>query len=91
MADRVTRTIAERIAMEDALGALGLYVAPSQTNFCWVHLGEERDEAAIMDGLARRGVLVRSGAALGRAGTLRVTYGTGRENERFLEALRDLL
>jgi histidinol-phosphate aminotransferase len=36
-------------------------------------------------------VLVRAGAALGREGALRVTVGTGAENEKFLEALRALL
>ena len=45
----------------------------------------------IFDGLAQRGVLVRAGAALGRAGALRVTYGTPQQNQRFLDALRDLL
>ena len=44
-----------------------------------------------MRGLAERGVLVRAGGALGRAGALRVTVGTQAENERFLEALRSLL
>ena len=44
-----------------------------------------------MQGLAQRGVLVRSGGALGREGALRVTVGTQAENERFLEALAALL
>jgi len=91
VSDRVTRTLAERIAVGEALAELGLYVAPSQANFGWVHLGAERDEQLVLDGLAQRGVLVRSGTALGRAGTLRVTYGTESENGRFLEALRELL
>jgi histidinol-phosphate aminotransferase len=34
---------------------------------------------------------VRAGAALGRPGALRVTYGTRQQNARFLDALRDLL
>jgi histidinol-phosphate aminotransferase len=42
-------------------------------------------------GLAERGVLVRAGSALGRAGALRVTYGTPSQNERFLRELGDLL
>ena len=88
---RVTRTIAERIAVGEALTELGLRVADSQANFTWVHLGEDRDEQAVLDGLAQRGVLVRSGAALGCEGALRVTCGTERENARFLEALRELL
>jgi len=36
-------------------------------------------------------VLVRAGAALGRAGALRVTVGTQAENERFVETLGALL
>jgi histidinol-phosphate aminotransferase len=44
-----------------------------------------------MRGLAERGILVRAGGALGRAGALRVTVGTQAENERFLEALAALL
>ena len=39
----------------------------------------------------QRGILVRAGGALGRAGALRVTVGTEAENERFLEALGALL
>jgi histidinol-phosphate aminotransferase len=88
---RVTRTIAERISMEERLRALGLDPADSQANFCWFHLGEEREEEAVMRGLAQRGVLVRAGSALGDEGALRVTYGSTRENERFLEALADVL
>jgi histidinol-phosphate aminotransferase len=57
----------------------------------WAHLGEDRDEAAIVRGLAEGGVLVRAGAALGRKGALRVTCGTSAENRRFLSALGELL
>jgi histidinol-phosphate aminotransferase len=89
--ERVTRTIAERISVGERLDALGLRVAASQANFCWLHLGEERDEAEVMRGLLERGVLVRGGGALGREGALRVTYGTPEENIRFLDALGEVL
>ena len=89
--DRVTRTIAERISVDERLRALGLVPADSQANFCWFALGEDRDEAEVMGGLQERGVLVRGGAALGRAGALRVTYGTAEENARFLQALAEVL
>jgi histidinol-phosphate aminotransferase len=89
--DRVTRTIAERIAMDERLRALGLDPADSQANFCWFGLGEERNEAEVMGGLLERGVLVRGGGALGRAGALRVTYGTPEENAIFLDALAEAL
>jgi histidinol-phosphate aminotransferase len=89
--DRVTRTVAERISVDERLRALGIEPADSQANFCWFHLGEERDEQEVMAGLLERGVLVRGGTALGGAGALRVTYGTSQENARFLEALAEVL
>jgi histidinol-phosphate aminotransferase len=89
--DRVTRTIAERISVDERLRALGLTPAESQANFCWFDLGEGREEQAVMDGLLERGVLVRGGGALGRAGALRVTYGTAEENDIFLTALGEVL
>jgi histidinol-phosphate aminotransferase len=89
--ERVTRTVAERTSLTEGLRAMDLQVADSQANFCWVCLGE-RDEAAIMRGLEERGVLVRSGAALGsEAPALRVTCGTPEEDARFLTALAEVL
>jgi histidinol-phosphate aminotransferase len=88
--ERVTQTIAERISVDERLRALGLQPAQSQANFCWFSLGE-RDEGEVMRGLLARGVLVRGGGALGRAGALRVTYGTAAENARFLDALAEVL
>jgi histidinol-phosphate aminotransferase len=95
--DRVTRTIAERISVEERLRAVGLTPAQSQANFCWFGLGEddpglaEGREEEVMRGLAERGVLVRGGGALGRPGALRVTYGTPQENAIFLDALGEVL
>ena len=62
----------------------------SQANFSWISLGD-RDEAEVMKGLTERGVIVRSGKALGSEGHLRVTYGTRPENDRFLAALDEVL
>jgi histidinol-phosphate aminotransferase len=90
VASRVERTVAERLWLEDELRERGLRTADSQANFSWVHLGE-RDEAAVLEGLARRGVIVRGGADLGDPGHMRVTYGTRAENERFLAALDEVL
>jgi histidinol-phosphate aminotransferase len=89
--DRVTRTVAERVSVSESLRELGLGVADSQANFCWVSLGD-REEAAVMRGLQERGVLVRAGAALGsEAPAMRVTLGTPEENARFLTALEEVL
>jgi histidinol-phosphate aminotransferase len=95
--ERVTRTIAERISMEERLRALGIEPAESQANFGWFTLGEDQPERMVereqqvMGGLAERGVLVRGGGALGKPGALRVTYGTTEENAVFLDALAEAL
>jgi histidinol-phosphate aminotransferase len=95
--DRVTRTIAERISVDERLRALGIEPAESQANFCWFDLSPASPdqpaarEAQVIQGLAERGVLVRGGGALGRPGALRVTYGTPEENAIFLDALAEVL
>jgi histidinol-phosphate aminotransferase len=95
--DRVTRTIAERVSVDERLRAMGIVPAESQANFCWFSLGEEDPERAVereqsaMRGLLERGVLVRGGGALGKAGALRVTYGTAEENAIFLDALEEVI
>jgi len=89
--ERVARNVAERTSVDERLRALGLDPAQSQANFCWFHLGEGRDEQEVIQGLADRGILVRAGTALGGDGALRVTYGTPAENERFLQALAEVL
>ncbi len=64
----------------------------SQANFAWFQVAEDSEgEMAIVNELAERGVLVRSGTALGEAGFLRVTYGLPHENDRFLRELETLL
>ena len=87
---RVEWNTVERLWMEEELRALGLSVADSQANFCWVSLGD-RAEPDVVAALTRAGVAVRPGGGLGGAGHLRVTYGTRAENERFVEAMRDAL
>jgi histidinol-phosphate aminotransferase len=95
--ERVARTVAERTSVAERLRELGLEFAESQANFCWLHLGDTdqrsaSDEAEIMRGLQERGVLVRGGAALGsKTPALRVTYGLPEENDRFLQALSEVL
>ncbi len=87
---RVEQTIVERVHVESELAERGLKTTESQANFTWVSLGE-RDEDAIVAGLAERGVIVRAGTALGEQGRLRVTFGTRRENDLFLAALDQVL
>ena len=95
--DRVERAIVARVELEDGLRRLGIEPADSQANFAWFDLPVSGDddpaevEDRVVRGLAARGVLVRAGSALGRAGALRVTYGRPAENERFLRALAELV
>jgi len=91
VAERVERAIVARVEIDAGLSALGIEPAESQANFCWFDLPADSDEAEVVKGLAERGVLVRAGTALGRAGALRVTYGTPAQNVRFLDALGEVL
>jgi histidinol-phosphate aminotransferase len=88
---RVVQTIAARASLVDGVSALGLWVAESDANFVWLHLPDEAAEAEVVAGLRERGVLVRAGGSLGRAGALRVTVGTDAENDRFVAALGELV
>jgi histidinol-phosphate aminotransferase len=94
---RVELMIAERLGMEEELRSMGLQVADAQANFLWHSLSRNgvdldvEQERAVIDGLAERKVLIRSGNALGRAGWARTTIGTPAENRRFLDALRALV
>ena len=97
VAQRVERAVIARVEIEEELDAMGIACAESQANFAWFDLpvpeGEDPAdvEAAVVRGLAERGVIVRAGGALGKAGALRVTYGDARDNDRFLRALGELL
>jgi histidinol-phosphate aminotransferase len=88
---RVAATIAAREEMLSGVRELGVWVADSDANFAWLRLPEPDDEPRVLAGLRERGVLVRAGTSLGRAGALRVTVGTAAENAKFLDALRAIL
>ncbi len=88
---RVVETIAGRLALEQGVRELGLWVAASDANFIWVRLPDGSVEGEVVDGLAARGVLVRAGASLGRDRALRVTVGTPAENVRFAAALGEVI
>jgi histidinol-phosphate aminotransferase len=90
VARRVEWNVVERLWMEEELCELGLEVADSQANFCWVSLGDHH-EPDVVAALSRAGVAVRPGMGLGGPGHMRVTYGMRAENERFIAALRDAL
>jgi len=87
---RVESTVAERLRVEEGLHGLGLRTAETQANFSWIDLGEA-EEADVVAGLAERQIAVRPGTPLGSPGHIRVSYGSGEENDRFLAALPEIL
>jgi histidinol-phosphate aminotransferase len=89
--ERVERAVVARIHMEEGLAAMGMQVAESQANFVWFDLPEDADEPEIVRSLKERDIIVRAGGSLGRPGALRVSFGPQSHNQRFLDALGELL
>jgi histidinol-phosphate aminotransferase len=90
VAQRVERTLVERVRVEEGLRERGLSTAQTQTNFSWIDLGEA-EEKDVVAALAERQIAVRPGTALGGPGHIRVSYGTPAEDDRFLAALAEIL
>jgi histidinol-phosphate aminotransferase len=81
----------ERKRMEARLHGLGVAFHPGEANFVLVdvtRLGVPGPEAA--QALLEKGVLTRSGYAMGCPGWIRVTIGEAEENDMFLECLAEL-
>lgn len=87
--ERVQSTLAERQWIETELREAGYATAETQTNFSWIDLGE-LDEDAVMEDLAKQGIIARAGKALGAEGFIRASYCDHADNERFTIAMRNL-
>jgi histidinol-phosphate aminotransferase len=83
---RVRTICEERRRVTAQLRARGLEVADSQANFLWV-AHPELDGAEIAARLARSGVLVAPGAALGEPRHVRISLRGPAASERLLDAL----
>lgn len=70
--------------LERGFAALGLEFVPSVANFILVRVG---DGAKVFDTLQRRGVIVRPMKPYAMPEWIRVTVGTGAQNERLLAEL----
>jgi histidinol-phosphate aminotransferase len=88
--DRVEANLLARVLVEEGVRELGLETPDSQANFSWIALGEN-DESEVVAALAERGILVRAGTPLGGPGHIRVSYGTPVENDRFLNAIGEII
>ena len=91
MQQRVRRLVAERQRLVAELTALGVEVWPSGANFV-LFRPEKVSGEVVWQKLVDRSVLVRNCASWPRLdGCLRVTIGTPQEDDRFLEALSEVL
>jgi histidinol-phosphate aminotransferase len=75
--------------LETGFKEQGLNYIPSVGNFISVDVG--RPAGPVYEALLREAVIVRPVANYGMPNHLRVTVGTGEENERFLTALQKVL
>jgi histidinol-phosphate aminotransferase len=85
---RVAAILAERERMARTLARMpGARFSASQTNF--LYLRPERPAAELFEALLSRGILVRRVAGT-RAEALRVTVGRPEQNDRFLQAWKEV-
>ena len=76
----------ERARVADAVAAMGLSAARSQTNFLFIDVGLQSRTA--LDHFLSNGIIVKPWKEGGYDTFIRVTIGTPLENDRFLDALR---
>ena len=74
--------------LSQGLSSLGYRVVPTSTNFLFCDLGEEA--AVVANRLQDEGVAVRPLGPWGAPNCIRVTIGTGEQNQTFLKAMRHL-
>jgi histidinol-phosphate aminotransferase len=90
LARRRAANLEQRPAVERALRENGLDPAgPAVGNFVFTEIGE--DSRPLFEALLREGVIVRPTGGFGAPGAIRVTVGTGEENEIFAAALGRVL
>lgn len=85
MENCVSQTIAQREWMAAQLASRGYAVAPSATNFLFVHVGQPN--AAVAEALLQRGVIVKPWKEAGYDAFIRVSIGSAADNQLFLQAL----
>jgi histidinol-phosphate aminotransferase len=75
--------------LERELRALGLEVPKSHANFVFVELG--RPAGPVFEALLRKGVITRPVPMSGFPNALRISVGLAHENERLVNAMREVL
>jgi histidinol-phosphate aminotransferase len=90
VADYALQVRRGRQRLQEELQALGVRFWPSEANFVLFYLGEHR--AAFIEAMRWRGILVRDRHRdPGCAGCVRLTLGTGAQNDAAILALRSAL
>jgi len=88
--NKTRRTILEGKAyLYDALSKLGIAYVPSVTNFILIDAG--RDCVGVFKEMLKYGVIVRDMKQYGFKNFIRVTIGTKKENQRFIQVLKKVL
>jgi len=72
-----------------ALDSMGLPYVPTEANFIWVDL--KTDCRRVFTELLKKGVIIRTCDIFGYPTCVRVTIGTELENQRFINALKEVL
>ncbi len=83
------RNKAGRALLQTGVEKLGCTAYPSQTNFILIDVHVDAD--TLYNAMLYEGVIIRSMRAYGYSSCIRVTVGTGEENERFLAVLAGCL
>jgi histidinol-phosphate aminotransferase len=89
MRHAVDETMRELSRVQARLEQLGIWTAPSATNFVLARFGVPA--AAVYQSLLRQGLIVRPIAGAGLHDALRISIGTPSQNERLLAALPAVL
>ncbi|WP_211233932.1 histidinol-phosphate transaminase [Salibacterium aidingense] len=78
-----------RLYLESAFQKMGLSSFPTHTNFIMVDVKQEAEK--IHHRLLEQGIIIRPGHVMGYPTMIRVTIGKKEENEKFIQALENVL
>jgi histidinol-phosphate aminotransferase len=71
------------------LKELTLFYLPTEANFIFIDIKENSE--AVFEKLLKKGVIIRPGKTWGCPNFIRVTIGTPYENEKFIQALKEIM
>lgn len=83
----INETVKGRLWLSRKMEELGCRPYPSETNFFLIDVGG--DATRLYEAMLCKGVIVRSMKAYGFPNFIRITVGTGEENERFVRSLKE--